>query len=223
MAKTGFLDIPPELRCIIYSLLLDADCDLEVFSAPQYGKTSQPIKLEMACRGQLSPSILRVNKEIHKEAAPILYGGNVFRSEYGGQLTAFVQRIGDSAQHLRNIGYKKHEFKKDLRALLKALKPANQLSFLSLPIELLAQERYLATYSPRSLADQLAPFLRALQRQQRKETDKKARDLTEVVHLNIDGVPWISKERSQAWKARAEANEKVLKGLIAEKLALVKA
>lgn len=49
-------------------------------------------------------TLLRVNKKIYAEAAPVLYGCTKFRFVSSGTMRRFLNLIGDNKQHLRDVG-----------------------------------------------------------------------------------------------------------------------
>ncbi|OQO11575.1 hypothetical protein B0A48_03302 [Cryoendolithus antarcticus] len=68
-SSSRFLDLPPELRTEIYrNLLVRETCKAPESNTPDNPSTTQ-IHLE----------VLRVLKQVHEEAAAVLYGNNVFR------------------------------------------------------------------------------------------------------------------------------------------------
>lgn len=85
--RRGFLDLPPELRDIIYDLTLTVgdpkDHDIYLGKTPIF-KADAPTSEELCgrpLRYQLegvAVAILRVNKQVHYEAARFFYGKNVF-------------------------------------------------------------------------------------------------------------------------------------------------
>ena len=64
--QTSFLDLPPELRIMVYSHLLTAI------------RISRPIGLAHEIEPYSPPAILTVSRVIHLEATPIFYGGTIF-------------------------------------------------------------------------------------------------------------------------------------------------
>jgi hypothetical protein len=49
-------------------------------------------------------ALLCVNKKIHMEAAPVLYGRTKFRFQHANTMRRFLDSIGDNVQYLRDIG-----------------------------------------------------------------------------------------------------------------------
>lgn len=70
--RTGFLDVPRELRDAIYELALVAEDPIDVFPSRVSPISSRP-------KG-LSPALLRISRQIYNEAITVLYGLNTFRA-----------------------------------------------------------------------------------------------------------------------------------------------
>jgi hypothetical protein len=83
-APRGFLDLPGELRFMIYRLL---------FCPP-----SEPILVSFPSAGPLrrSAQLLRVCRSCHKEASSVLYGDNQFALDYGTEssILEFFENVG---------------------------------------------------------------------------------------------------------------------------------
>lgn len=113
----GFLNLPVEIRLMIYENLL-------IHQDGPYIMASSYMHVDRTSREKplgLSPAILRVNKQIHNEASPVLYSKNRFRflnhidSKDGGEspfmihttltpnIAPFLSQIGHQATLLRHI------------------------------------------------------------------------------------------------------------------------
>ncbi|KAK4502305.1 hypothetical protein PRZ48_005730 [Zasmidium cellare] len=106
-----FLDLPGEIRNRIYRLALVFDEPFEL--VPKAGGSKRaPGRALVACKKQFAKSlgprkVLRVNKQVNKEASDIFYGENrfCFTAVVGWQvLRGFMATIGkDNAARLRKI------------------------------------------------------------------------------------------------------------------------
>jgi len=83
--KSQFLQLPPELRNVIYVYALIAETDVEV---PASGKVAKPALLQ-ACRQTMS------------EATPIYYGQNTFKTRCDGPLTNSIRWLASMTLQAR--------------------------------------------------------------------------------------------------------------------------
>lgn len=100
-AKKGFLDLPPELRNIIYSHLLGDG--LRMLIALDRSQSGRQRQHQHHSKSILHPSILSTCKSIRKETRPILYGANTFIFHFPDHIMNFSDSIGDNRNHLRHI------------------------------------------------------------------------------------------------------------------------
>ncbi|KAK5136072.1 hypothetical protein LTR08_004122 [Meristemomyces frigidus] len=98
-----FLSLPPEVRNLVYDLLLRipgavSPSTLLPSSVPKY------VKQQDRTRPDSALSVLAVNKQIHEEAIGIFYHFNAFQFFYPTRLHAFVISLGDQRQSfLRDV------------------------------------------------------------------------------------------------------------------------
>ncbi|KIW25741.1 uncharacterized protein PV07_08897 [Cladophialophora immunda] len=103
----NFSDLAVEIRLRIYSELLVNPGPIDFVA--DFGPSSPPLFRRQ--RDGLYPAILRVNKEIHREASPVLYAWNHFRfpevfslsAPVSAYITPFLNRIGSHASLIRHI------------------------------------------------------------------------------------------------------------------------
>lgn len=97
-AKSSLLTLPVEIRLQIYEFLLISQADPEQSPSWAVGKTSRKmISLHMIQAPHyrtLKPAILYTCTQIHREAASVLYGGNVFNFSEPTQMFRFMAQIG---------------------------------------------------------------------------------------------------------------------------------
>ena len=118
-----FADLPADIRCTIYSYLLEEDTSIKITTHTPTSKLRRPVRFGFresnAHRGQkrnkedgkwidIAPSnasIVQVLKQLHKVAAAILYGGNKFELGYVGELPTFLKTIGDMTKLLQRVSF----------------------------------------------------------------------------------------------------------------------
>lgn len=77
----GFLDLPVELRCVIYSQLgLKSDCIIQVSKITRFEGMPDRLMLKYRCKPNLSMAIIFVNKEINAEGNPIYNSDNTLQN-----------------------------------------------------------------------------------------------------------------------------------------------
>ncbi|KAK5676315.1 hypothetical protein LTS10_011127 [Elasticomyces elasticus] len=115
-----FLNLPPELRVMVYKVLLQEPAPIQIWSYKPTHKprrscraTFRDVKLHgkldwMAQTGKwvgqppiYVRSLFRVNKQIFNEAAPVLYNMNTFTFQRARDLRVFLNTIGAMREHLR--------------------------------------------------------------------------------------------------------------------------
>ena len=91
-SPTTFLHLPRELRDKIYTYALSTPTPIDIGSIlPSPGYWHDPVSHPPK---PPTPSLLLANRQIHTEAASILYGTNTFKFPHPGQLPAFERQIG---------------------------------------------------------------------------------------------------------------------------------
>ncbi|KAK4542384.1 hypothetical protein LTR36_006841 [Oleoguttula mirabilis] len=137
-----FLELPAEIRNMIYSLLLEAQKPIEmqrIISGVSRSFITRPPTYNTSVehyRTHLHVGILQTNQQIHAEATPILYSLNTlnFGLSYSEarNLHAFLQHIGSSRQHVRHLALCRIRSNTELRAALHLLKEARALETVKL-------------------------------------------------------------------------------------------
>lgn len=92
-----FLSLPPELRNLIYSFVLVDPSGIRLKSRSRaFRRTAvrSTTALDGEYHSSLAPNILLLNREIYKEAQPILYGGNQIILDDTYTLHTFLASIG---------------------------------------------------------------------------------------------------------------------------------
>jgi hypothetical protein len=97
-----FLDLPPEIRNIVYNLLFPVeDMCIEFASqqrVPWCSETSEGNTIGLA-----GLAILSASRQMLEEAAPVAYGNTRFLTFNLIELRKFLERIGDMRKHLTQI------------------------------------------------------------------------------------------------------------------------
>lgn len=96
-----FLDLPPEIRTLIYKTLFVMPDSLYLY---HNGERMEPLT---PCPTHWL-ALLHANKQIHDEARSVLYGHNTFfleaPNDFHPYLSQFLERIGSvNAGHLRKL------------------------------------------------------------------------------------------------------------------------
>ncbi|KAK4611569.1 hypothetical protein CLAFUW4_13131 [Fulvia fulva] len=133
--RTGFLDLPPEIRNAIYHLALNSHSALKI----HYFSREKIFRVTLVWNPQhslpwavtLSTNLLRICRQVHNEATPILYGSNCFEI-HGQDAQVFLRAIGSSKQFLRHIHYSWPYNKLHYKQAVSLLKYATRLQRLDL-------------------------------------------------------------------------------------------
>lgn len=119
-----FLDLPAEIRTIIYNFLVETDESIRISSFTGKDKIKRAvqasfhlddashregIEYDAAAETYLGqpPSpvmVAQVNRQISDEVLPLVYGSNTFSFTTLGDLKVFLEDIGSNRRHLRHIG-----------------------------------------------------------------------------------------------------------------------
>ncbi|KXT08314.1 hypothetical protein AC579_1792 [Pseudocercospora musae] len=128
----GFLDLPAELRNYIYELILVSDVEIHMvrnkFEDNEWRARRIRLNQITAVSGT---SLLRINRQIHAETKPILYGGNTFVVDGDEGLACFSRRV---LPHIRRIRFdglwsRRHELLLELGCEAQRLKCLECLAF----------------------------------------------------------------------------------------------
>ncbi|KAK3718679.1 hypothetical protein LTR37_004896 [Vermiconidia calcicola] len=164
-----FLDLPPEIRNLIYDELLPLGQ-----TVPIYGYSRYHVKAEFSC--DTFTRLVTTNKQIHNEAVAKLYGDLTYSFEYGYAFTEWLQVIGTMKRHLRHIRlalWMLRQCRAELmRSALEQLKQAKELRVFELRIEY-AFERWVKFHPAESVAADFEPFVRAMIEANRGHNSRK--------------------------------------------------
>lgn len=147
-----FLDLPPELRQMIYELLVVGDGPIRMTTHKPVGQPRRPVLDSFINYGEHKkyqwdrntgkyidqpPStwaILRVNKQIFNEVAPIAYGANRFEFLASAELKCFLDSIKSMRSYLKHLKIEESYFQVTAaRSILYSLRDANALRSLAIP------------------------------------------------------------------------------------------
>lgn len=133
---------------------------------------------------RITTGLLTACKTTHSEATPVLYGSNTFNVNYNNQ---FLQRIRRYIPHIRRYVIR-HSAKKHRHADFVLLKAATSLSYLELP-SLYCEDSGSTRNSRQILAKEMGPLFRSLHKSQKKDLEKKDRDVLDVLVVSTG---WMS-------------------------------
>lgn len=190
-----FLDLPPELRVRVYSYLFEFEHPLTIDPDGLWLEGDWDEKEKVWRRQCITTGLLVSCKTIHREATPVLYGSNTF---HGNGNRRFLQHIRRYIPHVRRF-VMAHSAKTHRHGDLVLLKAATSLSHLEIP------SLYCNTYSwqrdhskediRQALAKEMGPLFRSLHKSQKKDLDKKDRDVLDVLVISADWVRGPGKDK----------------------------
>lgn len=126
------LDLPPEIRNLIYEELLKEEKPIVVDTLSSPSQVERPVSLVSTAF-----AILRSNKQILSECAPLAYGSNTFGFYGYPPLRLFLESIGSMRKHLRHIKIFGSRYHTSLATTtLNKLKDAKDLQSLSFGINM---------------------------------------------------------------------------------------
>ncbi|KAK4497148.1 hypothetical protein PRZ48_011598 [Zasmidium cellare] len=180
------MDLPAEIRCLIYEYLLRGKCPVQVISGYTKKNSRARAMLRKGCEPGISAAILHVNKQIYNESAPILYGSNTFIGGSPQHASFFVRSIGGQIRFVQHIGFEYHwKIKIYLKQLVQSLKSAKRLQTLELPINIAAYY-----YRPATLVAELLPLFKLLRDSQRSVSGKTPRAISHILAKRPYTPPW---------------------------------
>lgn len=196
-----FLDLPPELRVRVYSYLFEFEGPLTIF------ERSRSIYARVWTEhGSYEPGIttglLVACRQIHREATPVLYGCNTFDVNHNRR---FLKTIKRYIPHIRRfiVG---HSTKTARHADFVLLKAATSLSYLEIPSYLCEGKFYSLGHERQALAKEMGPLFRSLHQSQKKDIDRKDRDVLNVLVISTKWAVGFDEDHVAA-KAKQYENE----------------
>ncbi|KJX96400.1 hypothetical protein TI39_contig632g00004 [Zymoseptoria brevis] len=205
--ESRLFDLPPELRERIYRVILvrsrpvilstsrTQKCRIRVVSGMNFRSedhhTYQKWDKEKGKWNFYSASwidLIRVNKQIHREAAPIAYGANTFTQNGSIALTHFVPLIGSAIHHLATIDFGAKCTWSNIKDTLVELRTATGLR------KLIFHETML--FGPLKLKiDKLDPAARA------RDLKRAARKVSTTLRVLLPGLQEAYKASGRTWMA----------------------
>ena len=116
-----FMNLPPEIRTMIYGLLLTEEAPVQIRTRQTNGRHQRPVRESFLNTAEhksydkdsktgkwigmdpSSASIIRTSRIIHIEAAPILYGTNSFFLGQILDLGVFLNTIGKNRKYIKQM------------------------------------------------------------------------------------------------------------------------
>lgn len=211
-----FMDLPPELRNRVYGYALIADREVQLclwFTKEGEEKGTVGVRERIG----LNAALLRASQAINAEAAPILYSANTFSAVFY-VLERFVEQIEDkNFKALRKLVFTDMgRSRTGIHKFLVKLKQLKQFEQLLMYVHYAGAYRRRSVFpTPESLVKVIGPWIRELHRAQKKDTERKSRDVRDVVKFHLDFGVIVNKsdqERLQAEQDEFDAKTKELLG-----------
>ncbi|KAF7194399.1 hypothetical protein HII31_04204 [Pseudocercospora fuligena] len=229
-----FLDLPPEIRNLIYDELLLEHSPVKIVTYKAKGRARRAVRSTLhhghpgltwnsklgTWKGQASSAhvILQVNKQILAEAGPIAYGSNVFQLDDYRGLRDFLEGIGSMRAHLKQIRLLSPIYYTTVATTaLHKLKDAKGLVSLEYPRDLLSDNpQSYKGVTPQGLFNDCKQLLKALY-SYRKKHKGSVDDLVNIIKIT-PGVHPICKKawRGEACKCGSVMREDRCKNVIAD-------
>ena len=202
-----FLDLPAEIRTMIYSLLLEEDGDINISTYKPVHKPRRPVrrgflagpftsrggltwnKEDCKWEGQepIAHNLLSVSKFIRQEAAAVAYGNNTFNFSSPADSDMFLSSIGTMRKYIRDISFDMRSYMRTKAAsTFHKLKDAKSLRSITLNHELICNNAlyyYSRSCPPERLVADLTPLLRVLRKDQK--SGSSAYDMLELIQIEF--------------------------------------
>lgn len=140
--KKGFLDLPPEIRNTIYSLLL-GDAVRITIREEQDDNQTRKFSSYAFSGFKFHPSILATCKQVRGEASAILYGANEFAFEFPEHFLDFCSMTNDIGTFMKHIVVEEVADRRAFRSTMNSIADAGsikKLEFSSLAIQKFSAE-----------------------------------------------------------------------------------
>lgn len=190
------IDLSPELKNKIYTLLLVNDKPINIQSYTRPGSGSRPIAQE----NSIQPAILRICSQVHNEAVSILYANNTFDTWSDIALRRLLEQIGRNVKHLRQVQVRYANTKIHLQKSLVLLKPA--ISLQKLDIGCNARRSFGAA----QLAAAMGPRVRAMHKARSRMTGYNMKYILDVIAMTPSRL-YTTAELQEAGEYEKQAKE----------------
>lgn len=203
-----FMDLPAELRQMVYEVMLEEDGPIKLSSHKPVHQAKRVVGESFRLRDSHKDlkwdnttgkwfgkkpsyhSVLRVNKQVHEEAVPVAYGSNRFGVADMAVLKIFLNAIGDMCKHVKHLEiYDTSYTVTRSNSCFRALRGAVALRSITFQHQALCSKRYgwmmeTMTMLPRIASDSCT-MLRALREAQ--EDDEGATNVLDIVKVKPKG------------------------------------
>jgi hypothetical protein len=141
-----FMDFPPEIRAMVYASLFESDGPIRITTRKRVNQPRRPVPTtrvrtrlrngwtmkDVAAFLPVGLQLLRTNKQILHEAAPVLYGDNKLQFDDLGDMKIFLDTIGSMKLYLRHLQVKESGYwRTKARSTFSLLKDVTELRTLS--------------------------------------------------------------------------------------------
>ena len=207
-----FLELPAEIRNMIYSHLFEDGREVQIGTYKPHGKPRRPVSPTFRTPGwgtkpqgavwdsengkwdgqeHSSHAILRVCRQLLSEAAPVAYGGNIYGATRFCDLNLFLTSIGSMRRFLRHVRLPNRQHGSSSAVLVfKALRDALDLRSVIVSHTNACDARTRTWYSyylvvtPKVLAHWLRPILNGIVERQLAVNEAAETDVLDIVKID---------------------------------------
>lgn len=215
--RLGLLDLPPEVRNMIYKLLHLEGSRSKL--SRYHDEIIDPLRPLLSPGLRRHMRLLRVSRQIHEETARVAYGAIVFKLRASESTTTWLKGLGSMKQYICKVYMEGHLVMTHFRAVLHQLKQTNHLEWLGLGNSI-RNYNGLLDWPAVWVADMLKPFARAINKKQRgphamEETIRKFRAISQQdLYFRLDRSYVIPEKDKKEHEEVAKWQEELRKELL---------
>lgn len=203
-----FLDLPPELRKMVYGLLLiESDRKITMYTHKPVGQPRRPVRDSFRSNRRhkglqwdkitgkwlaslpSTSGVLCINKQIYSETVPIAYGANKFEFSKVLDLEVFLTAIGRMRKYLRHVSLDdRHFLRSKVRSIMSQLLESKSLRSITFNHLMFcdrstwsAWSRHRNTTTMESFVDLCQPFL--VRAHKKRKKDDEAVDVQDLFQI----------------------------------------